>query len=82
MKKHLEKKIRKYVIATLDSPTLYLKKVPGENKYFFVNDVEMATKGMTRLMTNQIMDYYYLDTGENIPLVVIPVEITYEIIEE
>ena len=82
MIKHLEKEIRKYVIATLDNPTLYLKKAPGENNYLFVKDIEIATKGMSKHMINQIMDYYYMDTGADIPLVVIPVEITYKIIEE
>ena len=81
MKKYLEKKITKYVIATLDNPTLYLKKVPGELKYGFVEDIELATKALSSSVMKEILKYFYLDTGVKIELVVVPVEITYEIID-
>lgn len=81
MKKYLEKKIRKYVIATLDNPTLYLKKIPAKNEYYFVEDIEIATKTLKKSLMDQILKYYYLDTGLNIELVVIPIDITYEIVE-
>lgn len=81
MKKYLEKKIRKYVIATLDNPTLYLKKIPAKKEYYFVEDIEIATKTLKKSLMDQILKYYYLDTGLNIELVVIPVDITYEIVE-
>ena len=82
MKKYLEKKIRKYVIATLDNPTLYLKKTPGKIEYCFVEDIEVATKAMSLSSMKQILKYYYFDTGLNTELVVVPVEITYEIIDD
>ena len=82
MKKYLEKKIRKYVIATLDNPTLYLKKTPGKNEYFFVEDIEIATKALSKNVMCQVLKYYYLDTGLDTELVVVPVDITYEIIDD
>ena len=82
MKKYLEKKTKKYVAATLDTPTLYLKKTPAKPEYCFVEDIELATKTMSKNIMNQIISYYYLDTKLNITLVAVPVEITYEIIEE
>lgn len=82
MKKYLEKKIRKYVIATLDNPTLYLKKTPGKVDYCFVEDIEIATKALSLKVMKQTLQYFYLDTGLDTELVVVPVDITYEIIDE
>jgi hypothetical protein len=82
MKKYLEKKIRKYVIATLDTPTLYLKKIPAKKEYYFVEDIEVATKTMNKQLAESILQYYYSDTGLNDELVVVPIEITYEIIDD
>lgn len=82
MDKYMEKKIRKYVIATFGSPTLYLKKTPSKKEYMFSEDIELATKSMSQNIAEQIKSYYYVDTGSNIELVVLPVEITYELIDE
>ena len=82
MKKYLEKKIKKYVIATLDNPTLYLKKTPGKNEYCFVEDIEIATKALSLSVMNQTLKYYFLDTGLDTELVIVPIEITYEIIDD
>lgn len=82
MKKYLEKKNKKYVIATLDNPTLYLKKTPAKNEYFFVEDIEIATKTTSKNLAHSILSYYYSDTGMNNELVVVPIEITYEIIDD
>jgi hypothetical protein len=82
MKKYLEKKIKKYVIATLDNPTLYLKKIPGKIEYYFVEDIEVSTKALSLSAMKQVLKYYYLDTGLDTELVIVPIEITYEIIDE
>lgn len=79
-KKFLEKKRRKYVIATLDTPTLYLISLNGQ--YCFTQDIERATKTMTRGISEYIKREFYYNTGVNFDLVVIPLEITYELIEE
>ena len=78
--KYIEKKIKKYVIATIDGA--YLKKTPAKNEYCFVEDIEIATKTMSKKMIQQVLDYYYQDTMTNIELVIVPVEITYELIDE
>ena len=78
--KYIEKKIIKYVITTVDGR--YLKKIPSQNEYYFVDDIEIATKAMDRSTINQILRYYYLDTNSDIELLTIPVEITYELINE
>lgn len=77
---YIEKQTTKYVIATMDGK--YLKKTPAKKEYYFVDDIELATKAMTKKMINTILDYYYMDTGLNIELVIIPVNITYELVDE
>lgn len=82
MERYLEKTIRKYVIATLGTPTLYLKKVPSKKEYMFSEDIEYATKAMSKNIAEQIKNYYYQDIGFDIELVVVPVEITYELVDD
>ena len=77
--KYIEKKCLKYVIATLDNPTMYLKYLL-DGKYSFVEDIEYATKTLKCKLANDIKDYYYKDTGMDTELIVIPVEVTYELI--
>ena len=81
MNRYVEKKIIKYVAATLDNPTLYLKKTPAKPEYCFVEDIEMATKTLNQKLMEQIISYYCLDTRMDIELVAVPIEITYEIID-
>lgn len=82
MNKYLEKKTKKYVAATFDNPTLYLKKTPAKPEYCFVEDIELATKTLNKRLMEQIIFYYYSDTKLDTTLVAVPIEITYEIIEE
>ena len=79
--KFLEHKVRKYVIATLTSPTYYLSKNILSGKYSFV-PVSGATKCNTLNMAQNMLSYYYSDTKDNIELVVVPVDITYELVYE
>ena len=80
--KFLEKKVKKYVAATFDNPTLYLKKIPAKPEYCFVEDIELATKTLNKGLMNQIISYYRFDTRMDTTLVAVPVMITYEIVEE
>ena len=83
MQRFLEKKVRKYVIATLDRPTQYLVVPPAPQKYYFVEDIERASKTLTRKLANEVHQLYYNDSGLNqIHTVVVPIEETYEIIME
>lgn len=80
--KILEKQVQKYVIATLSNPTLYLKKIYQRKQYVFTDDIEMATKTMSKDVADIIIEYYHSDTGDTMELVVVPVEVTYNLIKE
>lgn len=84
LKKYLEKKIRKYVLATVDKngKSFYMKKTPTKTEYSLVEDIEIATKSKNIDTANLILDFYYQDMGTDIQFVPIPIDITYEIVEE
>lgn len=83
MNRYLEKKIRKYVIATMDIPTMYLYKTVGKEEYCFVDDIEAATKTRGKSSAEFILRNFYLDTKLiDKELVIVPIEITYDIIED
>lgn len=74
MIKHLEKQVTKYVIATLDNPTEYL--IEREGRYSLTGDIVKATKTVSRSVANMLANEVNMD------LVVIPVEISYHLIDE
>ena len=80
-KKHLEKKVRVYVVADPETGQ-YLYKKPAQEIYHFVKDIAQSTKCESRNIAHFIMQCYRQDTGDNLDLVVIPLEITYELINE
>ena len=81
--KFLEKRVRKYVIAALTSPTAYLYKKPGEYEYKFFKNIEKATKFLERFDAEIFLKEYYEATGDdNLELIVIPVDVSYELIKE
>lgn len=83
MKKFLEKKVRKYVIATLDQPTQYLVVPLSPNKYYFVEDIERASKTLNRKLAEDVQKLFYTDSGlKAVQTVIVPIEETYEIIME
>ena len=51
-------------------------------EYCFVEDIEMASKTLNKRLMEQIISYYSSDTRLDTPLVAVPVEITYEIIDD
>ena len=77
----IEKEYFKYVIATLDNPTMYLRYLL-DGKYCFVDNIEAATKTLNRKLANDLKNYYYSDTNDDIDLVIVPIKITYELVEE
>lgn len=79
MKKYLEKEIKKYVIGDLSQPTNYLKSM-NDGKYCFIDNIVVATKFVNRYTAQEICNECIRNT--NIDLVVVPVLITYEIVEE
>lgn len=81
MTKYKEKTVRKYVIATLDNNTQYLRSLHW-GKYTF-SDIEGCSKFNSLKLANEMINYYRSDTNDvETLLVVVPVEITYEIINE
>ena len=80
MDKFLESKVRRYVIATLSSSFLGRNVLKGT--YYFT-DIERATKYKSKTMANNYISYYRRDTKDfELDLVVIPVDISYELIQE
>ena len=79
MNRYKEKEIKKYVIADLSQPTNYLKSMK-DGKYCFIDNIVVATKFVSRSIAQEICNECIRNT--NIDLVVVPVLITYEIVEE
>lgn len=80
MDKFLEKKIRRYVIATLSSSFLARNSI---NKTYLFTDIDKATKFKSKSMANNWINYYRQDTGDlELELLVIPIDISYELIHE
>lgn len=72
----------KFVIATLSSPTMYMYKKPGEFQYKFYKDIRKALFTLERDVAQMLLDEYKFYTGDDIELVVIPVEISYALVNE
>ena len=79
MNRYKEKEIKKYVIADLSQPTNYLKSMK-DGKYCFIDNIAVSTKFVSRSTAQEICNECIRNT--NIDLVVVPVLITYEIVEE
>lgn len=80
-KRYPQKKIRRYVIATLDIPTFYLQ-YKGRGKWRFVTDIENTTKTVSKNLAIELINLYYHDTNRiNDELVTVPIEISYDILE-
>ena len=79
MKKYLEKETKKYIIADLSQPTNYLHSLRG-GRYNFIDNIIVATKFVNKNIAQQICDE--CSRNFQIDLVVIPIIITYEILEE
>lgn len=81
--KHLEKRIRKYVIAALSSPTMYLYKKPGTQEYKFFKDIEKSIKFIDKEDAEDTIRMYQKNVGDvELELVILPLEIDYYLIEE
>ena len=79
MKKYLEKETKKYVIADLSQPTNYLHSL-REGRYNFIDNIIVATKFISKDIAQQICNECIRNF--QIDLVVVPIIITYEIVEE
>ena len=79
MNRYKEKELKKYVIADLSCPTNYLHSL-REGRYNFIDNIIVATKFVNQNIAQQICNECIRNF--NIDLVVVPIVITYEIIEE
>ena len=78
---YLESELIRYVIATLDSPTTYL--IFKDGKISFTRHISRATRTVGRNTANSIRDEFYACTGrEDIELLILPIRITYEILQD
>lgn len=81
MEKFAVKLNRKYIIATLSSPTQYLVSRHWGN-WAFTDNIEVATKAVSRKVAEMIRDNYYYDFGMDVELVVLPIEVEFRVIKE
>lgn len=74
-------KLKCYVVATLTLPTEYVH-VLGNKKYMLSTKLSGATKIVNRKTAIGLIDSYRHSTGDLQDLVVVPLEVTYELIDE
>lgn len=79
MQKYKEKEIKRYIIADLSQPTNYLHSLRN-GKYCFIDNIVNATKFVNKNIAKNICNECI--NNFNIDLVVVPISITYEIVEE
>lgn len=82
MNSYIAKKVKKYVIATLDSPTKYLKSLGQENGFIFTDNIEYATKAVGKFTADTLLECFYAENNIETELVILPVVISYELINE
>lgn len=81
MEKHLESVLDRYVIASLEMPTRYL--VFKDGNISFTHNITRSTKSASRNTARAIREEFYAYTGmTDIELVILPIQISYEIIQE
>lgn len=82
MKKTITELVKhKYVFATLSSPTTYLVSQHWGN-WSFTDNLEIATKAVSKNVAEIILSNYYHDLGYDIPLVILPLDIEYKLVNE
>ena len=79
MNRFKEQELYRYVIADLSQPTNYIMSLRDAN-YCFIDNIIKATKFRSKKVAEMIWEECIRNTG--LDLVVVPVMITYEIIEE
>jgi hypothetical protein len=79
MTRYKEKELYRYVIADLSQPTNYIMSL-RDGKYCFIDNIIKATKFRNRRIAEDICNECIRNT--DIDLVVVPVMITYEIIDD
>lgn len=70
-----------FVVATFGMPTEYVH-VLGNEKYKMAKQLSGATKIADLETAERLICYYRSSTGDTQDLIVIPMEVTYELIDE
>lgn len=79
MKKYKEKELKKYIIADLSEHTNYIMSQKNGN-YCFIDNIVVATKFINKTIAQNICNECIRNC--KLDLVVVPLLITYEILEE
>ena len=79
MNRYKEKEIKKYVIADLSCPTNYLHSLRN-GRYNLIDNIIVSTKFVNKNIAQQICNE--CSVNFNMDLVVVPILVTYEIIDE
>lgn len=79
MKEHVERELKRYVIATFDNPTNYVI-CNGNLTYSFIDNIQLATKFASKYAAKEIFKSIYSNLG--IDMVILPMVIKYVLLEE
>ena len=79
MIEHLEKELKRYVVATFDNPTNYVV-CNGNCNYSFIDNIQLATKFTSYFTANEILKS--IAAKCSFDLVVLPLNIRYVLLEE
>lgn len=79
MIEHLEKEIKRYVIATFDNPTNYVV-CNGNCNYSFIDNIQVASKFAARYVAEEVCRT--IRNKYNFDLVIVPLSIKYILLEE
>lgn len=78
-----EKRLRRYVIASLGNPTLYVFRAPFvQNDYALTDDVDYAMKLTNASDARTLKNYYNEHERPDEEFVVLPINIVYELVNE
>ena len=69
----------KYVVADYESYSFL--RTFGNGRYSFVEDIAQATKTNSSELANKFMENYCRNTGYDKPMMVLPINVIYESVE-
>lgn len=79
MIEHVEKELKRYVIATFDNPTNYVV-CNGNYTYSFIDNIQLATKFASMYAAEEI--FKSVRSNVNVDMVILPMVIKYVLLEE
>lgn len=79
MIEHIEKELKRYVIATFDNPTNYVV-CNGNCNYSFIDNIQLATKFASRCVADEVFNT--INRQCKIDMVIVPLSIRYILLED